>query len=81
MKKTLLYLPAPIFLVLFFGQSHAQTVLDTSFAAQTNYIFANVDNSKIPHGLLIDYGMEFTDLTQFNGTATLTDSNKCDPQS
>jgi hypothetical protein len=81
MRKRLHYLHVTAFVLLFFVQARTQTVLDTTFAAQTNYIFANVDKSKILHGLLIDYGMEFTDLTQYNGVATLADSNKCDLRS
>jgi hypothetical protein len=58
--------------------SFAQTETDTSFAAQMNSIFANLKKSRIPHGILKDYGMEITSLNQFNGTASLTDSNYID---
>jgi hypothetical protein len=38
-----------------------------------NALFGQLDKSKIPHGILLDYGMEFTNLEEFDGT--LTDRN------
>lgn len=68
-----------LLLILFFLCSFlsvsAQTETDSSFSTQMNYVFANVDKSKIPYGILKDYAMEFTNLSQFNGTAVLADSN------
>ena len=78
MKQPYPYLALLIGTLSLFMQASSQATLDTSYATQINYIFANVDKSRIPHGILIDYGMEFTDLRQFNGTAPLADSNKCD---
>lgn len=53
----------------------AQTETDTTFRTQMNTIFANLDKSKVPYGLLRDYAMEFTNLECYNGTAALMDSN------
>lgn len=53
----------------------AQTETDSSFSTQMNYVFANVDKSKVPYGILRDYAMEFTNPPQFNGAAALADSN------
>ena len=39
-----------------------------------NYIFQPLEKNRVPTGLLLDYAMEFTNLSNFNGTA-LTDSN------
>lgn len=47
----------------------AQTV-STAYATQINSTFANLDKSKVPHKLLIDYAMEFEELSAFNGTLT-----------
>ncbi len=52
----------------------AQTETDTTFRTQMNYIFANLDKSKVPTGILRDYAMEFTNLENYNGVS-LTDSN------
>lgn len=37
-----------------------------------NTIFGQLDKTKIPHAILLDYGMEFTNVPAYNGT--LTDS-------
>jgi len=43
-----------------------------------NYIFAHVDKSKVPYGILRDFGMEFTNLENYSGSAALADSNYAD---
>jgi hypothetical protein len=57
----------------------AQTETDTTFRFTMNTIFANVDKSKVPFGILRDYAMEFTNLENFSGTAALADSNYVTP--
>jgi hypothetical protein len=52
--------------------SYAQDEVNTSFASQMNTIFGQLDKTKIPNGILLDYGMEFTNVPAYNGT--LTDS-------
>ncbi len=37
-----------------------------------NYIFANVDKTKVPYGILRDYGMEFTNIENYKGTVTFS---------
>lgn len=37
-----------------------------------NPIFQNLDKTKIPSGMLLDYAMEFTDVTAYNGMLTDT---------
>jgi hypothetical protein len=76
MKPLNLFFSATLFSLLVSFSSKAQTEIDTTFATQMNAIFANVDKSKVPYGILRDYGMEFTDLNVFNGTANLVDSNE-----
>jgi hypothetical protein len=68
--------------LLFSTKTSAQYIVggkevDTSFNTSMNHIFGNLDKTKIPFGLLLDYAMEFTNLENFNGL-TLTDSNKID---
>jgi len=50
----------------------SQTV-NTDFANEINAVFAGMDKSKVPHKLLLDYAMEFTELSAYNGV--LTDTN------
>ena len=50
----------------------AQTV-NTEWATKINQTFAGIDKNRIPHSLLRDYAMEFTDLSIYNGT--LSDTN------
>ena len=65
--------------LLFFSKSSmAQTETDTTFYTQVNYIFAHVDKSKVPYGILRDFGMEFTNLENYSGTSALADSNYAD---
>lgn len=51
---------------------YAQQVNNTEFKTKTLQVFQNLDKNSIPHGILLDFGMEFTNLQAFNGT--LTDS-------
>ena len=53
----------------------AQTDINTSFSNRMNYIFQILEKNRVPHGLLLDYAIEFTNLSNFNGSA-LADSNK-----
>ncbi|MEO6837650.1 MAG: hypothetical protein ABI185_04640 [Ginsengibacter sp.] len=63
-----------IFILCLFGKiSFAET--DTAFFTQMNYIFANLDKSKVPYGILRDFGMEFTNIENYSGTPALVDSN------
>lgn len=50
----------------------AQQVNNTEFKTKTLQVFQNLDKNRVPHGILLDFGMEFTNLQAFNGT--LTDS-------
>lgn len=78
MKKIYLMLMS-IFTLCSFS-SYSQTETDTTFFTQMNYIFANLDKSKVPNGILRDFAMEFTNLENYNGTAALADSNYADAQ-
>jgi len=52
-KKLLLF--SLLFCVL---NVNAQKEINTSFAEQMNNVFSDLDKTKIPHGILLDYGME-----------------------
>ena len=47
---------------------YAQQVNNTEFQTKTLQVFQNLDKNSIPHGILLDFGMEFTNLEAFNGT-------------
>ncbi len=52
--------------------SFSQQVNNTEFKTKTLQVYQNLDKTRVPHGILLDFGMEFTNLKAFNGT--LTDS-------
>lgn len=72
MKKNLLLFFAFLFSVF----TNAQQETNTTFATQMNSVFGPLDKTKVPHGVLLDYGMEFTNVPAYNGT--LTDSTYSD---
>lgn len=64
-----------IFWLCFFTvlpSAFSQIETNTSFANQMNTVFSPLDKTKVPHGILLDFGMDFTNVAAFNGT--LTDS-------
>lgn len=69
--KKLLFLGKGLLLLCLFAThfTQAQTV-STDYATQINATFANLNKTKIPHKLLVDYAMEFEELSAFNGTIT-----------
>ncbi len=54
-----------------FSVAKAQTV-NTEWATKINQTFAGIDKNKVPHSLLRDYAMEFTNLAAYNGVLTDT---------
>ena len=54
----------------------AQINIDNQWKNSINPIFQNLDKTKVQSGLLLDYAMEFTDVTAYNGV--LTDSTYID---
>jgi len=71
MKPILLFLTT-LFSCLVYSQKEDYREIDREWAKEINAVFENLDKRKIPHGILLDYAMEFTDVTAYNGT--LTDS-------
>jgi len=60
-------------LLAFASNGIAQTEINTSFITQMNTAFAPLDKTRVPTGLLLDYAMEFTNLSAYNGV--LSDTN------
>jgi len=57
----------------------AQISINNNWKNSINPIFSNLDKSRVESGILLDYAMEFTDVTAYNGT--LTDSTTIDRNS
>ena len=72
--KKITFCKSLLLLLLPFSQLivNAQSV-NTEWATKVNQAFSGIDKNRIPHSLLKDYAMEFTDLTAYNGV--LTDTN------
>ena len=75
MKNTII----KICFLLFSVVVMAQQEINTSFATQMTTMFSPLDKTKVPHGVLLDYAMEFTNVPAFNGT--LSDSTYVTPKS
>ncbi|WP_181899423.1 hypothetical protein [Flagellimonas nanhaiensis] len=76
MKKTLttlLLLPLYLFMFLCCLSAQAQLHIDLEVANKTNEVFGPLDKSKIPHSMLLDYGYDFVDVTNYDGV--LRDNN------
>ncbi|NEM97412.1 esterase/lipase family protein [Pontibacter burrus] len=55
----------------------AGTELDTTFHNRMRHIFGLLETNRVPKGILLDYAMEFTNMSNYNGNA-LTDTNFVD---
>jgi hypothetical protein len=73
MKINTLFSRFTIALGLCFALHVKGQTVNTEWATKINQTFANIDKDRIPHSLLRDYDMEFTDLSNYNGT--LSDTN------
>ena len=52
----------------------AQIYVDNNWKNSINPTFQNLDKTKVQSGILLDYAMEFTDVTAYNGILTDTTS-------
>ena len=50
----------------------------TAFADSINRVFAAIDKTRVPSGLLEDYGLQFLDHAPFTGTNGFTAANQVD---
>ena len=64
------------FACLFTSTFYAQQVNNTEFQTKTLQVFQNLDKNRVPHAILFDFGMEFTNLQAINGTLTELDTYK-----
>lgn len=62
MKKSLLFVLLFLCLV-----ANAQLHVDTQVASQTNTVFSLLEKNRVPHQILLDYGYDFLDATQYDG--------------
>jgi hypothetical protein len=72
MKRTALLLPIYLYCLCLFAQKE----INKSFKTQMSFTFEPLDKTKIPHNILLDYGMEFTNILVYNGM--LSDSTYSD---
>ena len=70
MKRNLLFLIG----ILIYCNTSAQNT-PNAFADRINYIFQYVDKTQVPTGILQEYGIDFTNIENYNGNS-LNDSNK-----
>ena len=68
MKKIAIFIILIIISFQTYAQQFKQSV-DTTYYAKVTQAFAPLDKSKIPYGILSDYGMELLPLKAFDGTA------------
>ena len=50
--------------------SYSQQVNNTEFKTKTLQVYQNLDKNRIPHGILLDFGMEFTNVLNYNSVST-----------
>jgi hypothetical protein len=72
-KKYCLFYP---FLLLFGLAIQAQQNINQEYSNKINLAFSGLDKNRVPHGLLLDFAMDFTNVQAFNGQ--LTDSTDLD---
>jgi hypothetical protein len=70
MNKLLFLSKGLLLLCLFATQFVTAQTISTDYATQINSTFANLNKTRIPHKLLVDYAMEFEELSNFNGVLT-----------
>ena len=71
MKKNILLLLSA-FPIMLLAQNH----IDESWSNSINPIFHNLDKNRISSGILLDYGVDFTNVSAYNGV--VTDTNYVD---
>ena len=55
-----------VILICFTNQLFSQNI-NTTIPNAVNTVFQNLDKTKIPHNILLDYGYDFIDVTAYNG--------------
>lgn len=64
----------PLLFILFlvYTMANAQQEISRAYDTEASAMFAPLNKTLVPHGILLDFGMEFTNLKAYNGR--LTDS-------
>lgn len=75
MKKLLSALTIVLLSFSSYGQREGIEI-DREWTNIINPYFEHLEKDRVPHGILLDYAMEFTDVAAYNGT--LTDSTSVD---
>ena len=57
-----------LFILFFVCVTNAQQEISTAYSDQVTAMFAPLDKTRIPHGILLDYGMEYINVKAYNGT-------------
>lgn len=66
-----------LFIFLFLNlQLYSQLVADNSWKNHVTTTFQGLDKNRVPHKVLLDFAMEFTNVKAYNGN--LTDSTAID---
>ena len=68
MKKFIFF----FLMFLVYSMVNAQQETSRAYDTEASAMFAPLNKTLVPHGILLDFGMEFTNLKAYNGT--LTDS-------
>lgn len=74
MKKAILLMT--LLLGVFIYAQEDPREINTEFKELMDATFESLEKNRVPHGILLDFGMEFTNVPAFNGT--LTDSTYTD---
>ena len=72
--KKLIPLSLLLFCSMLYAQKGDNREINTEFAEKINHIFEPLEKERVPHGLLLDYAFEFTDLAAYNGNVTDTNA-------
>jgi len=70
MNKLLFYTKCLLLFWLIPTQFVTAQTISSDYATQINSTFANLNKTRIPHKLLVDYAMEFEELSNYNGVLT-----------
>lgn len=57
-------------MMITYSNIRAQQTNNTQFKTKILQVFQNLNKNRIPHGVLLDFGMEFTNINAFNGIPT-----------
>jgi len=68
MKKTIFLMVLLLGIFSYAQEEHRE--INTEFKELMDATFVSLEKNRVPHGILLDFGMEFTNVPAFNGTLT-----------